>query len=123
MKKFVIIASILFSTLSFAQDFDLVQASSEEKEIADQVAEKFESELGLTSKQQVLFSKNYAEFIAKKNEVLKSDRTMDDKNTVLLALYREQAKELNDILTKPQRVRFQKIREQYDPLIQMVEKK
>jgi tRNA(Phe) wybutosine-synthesizing methylase Tyw3 len=123
MKKLVCITCLLVFAFGFSQDYDGIEANAKEESVAVEMAGVLEAKLGLTAKQRVLVADNYAEFIAKKNVVIKSDRTIDEKNEVLLALYREQAKELNDVFTLPQRARFKKIREDYDPLIVIMDKK
>ncbi len=123
MKNIVFITCFFVSVLGFSQGYDGIEANAKEQSAANEIAGIMEAELGLTAKQRILVSDNYAEFIAKKNVVLKSDRNIDEKNEVLLALYREQAKELNDVFTLPQRARFKKIRKDYDPLVVVMDKK
>jgi hypothetical protein len=121
MKKLFVITFMIVASLGYGQGFGLVEATPSQEERADIIADKLENVLGLTGKQEMLFSMCYAEFIAKENLVLTSDRSLNNKNRILKALYMEQGREIYDILTKPQRSLFKKVRGKYDPLIQLKE--
>ncbi|MGB5981467.1 MAG: hypothetical protein WBG46_04925 [Nonlabens sp.] len=120
MRNLIFAAALTIGFGAHAQQFDFVPATTAQKEKANEVAEYFDGALGLTSKQEALVSKNYAEFIAKKEFVISSDRDNEEKNSVLKALYVEQERELNDIFTDYQRDKFKSIRSKYDPLLLVV---
>lgn len=122
MKRLILVVSLIVSTIGYSQIYDPNEPTEQQEEQAKEVVAKLDSELGLTAKQEVLVLKSYADFIVKENLMITSDRNLEDKNRLLKALYIEQAKELNDVLTKPQRERFKKIRGKYDPLIQLKSK-
>ncbi len=121
MKNLFTIAALLFISIVGAQDIVAPPATEEQKNEAVKMAEALDGELGLTSKQEMLFRDKYTEFIARREAVMGSKRTRANKNDLLAQLYIEHGRELNDILTVPQRQKFKEIREQYDPLIVIAE--
>ncbi len=121
MKKLLTIVTLLFISFAGAQDIVAPPATEQQKEEAVKMAEALDGELGLTSKQEMMFRNKYTEFIARREAVMRSKRTTANKNDLLGQLYIEHGRELNDILTVPQRQKFKKIREQYDPLIVIAE--
>lgn len=119
MRKLFIVMILLLGVSGYAQDFEIKSPTAGQEERAIKMAKTLEDELGLTSKQEMLTKKCYSDYIVKENLVLTSDRTTQEKNTALKALYIQQQGEMFDILTKPQREKYQRIRGTYDPLIQL----
>ena len=117
MKNIITTMALALTMGLSAQQFDFTPATEAHKSKANEVSEYFDDALGLTSKQEALVSKNYTEFIAKKEFIISSDRSNEEKNTALKALYVEQGRELNDIFTVYQRKKFKDIRSKYDPLL------
>lgn len=119
MKNLIIqccfIVIILFSISGNAQQY-LQEATPKQKEKAKEIVEEFDDVLSLTAKQELLFNIKQTGFIVAQERLLNSNRPKEELNTMLLALYFEQAQEMKDVLTQPQFDLYAKVRSTYDPL-------
>ena len=110
MKNLILLFTFCLVAVSAqAQSIASVEPNEMQQERAAKVAEAFSAELGLTAKQMMLVEKKYAEFMAKQSSVMTSKRTLANKNDVLQALHVEQGREMNDILTGPQRNKYKDV--------------
>jgi uncharacterized protein with gpF-like domain len=120
MKNLIIpcgfIAIILFSVPAAAQQYIADEATPAQEEKAKEIVEQFDDVLSLTAKQELLFNSKQTEFIVAQERLINSNRPKEELNTLLLALYLEQAQEMKEVLTQPQFDLYAKVRSTYDPL-------
>lgn len=58
-----------------------------------------------------------AEFLAKRNAIITSSRSIEEKNRMILTFYKEETGEMNDILTRVQLKQYKKIKPEIQPLL------
>lgn len=98
----IIIALVLFTTAGFSQSPLQEEPSQEIREMAQEEADFWSTELGLTEKQEVLMEKKITEYAIKKEEILQSKMQEEAKATRILELQQAESRDMKDILTKPQ---------------------
>ncbi len=117
MKALLSIALFFICVLGFAQDTFLQNSNPQLEKQAEKIADRYNNELSLTSKQQMLFQKKVEEFLIRRDKIEKS-LTGKEKLKVLFEMQQEETAEMNDILTRPQMVVYKKVK----PVIQPVDK-
>ena len=85
------------------------------EEIAFNITEAYNKELGLTGKQVTLFQKKVEEYLIREERVHQS-LTGKTKLNRLYALRQLETKEMGNILTRPQLARYKKLKPTIQPL-------
>jgi hypothetical protein len=123
MKKILAILIMIIAGITTAQtkDADLPETTALEE--AQELAFSIDKELSLTEKQLLLVEKLNKKFIDRRNLIVgDQETTLQRKNKLLQAMYVEQGNEMGDILTRPQLIRYQKIRGEIQPMLVLEDK-
>lgn len=107
---------LLFISLGmYAQDPMLQKNDEVLEDKADKITEMYVPELGLTSKQELLFQKKVEEFLISA-EKINNQYSGKDKLDRLVVNQQQETAEMGDILTRPQLNRYKKLKTKFQPL-------
>ena len=120
MKALLSIALFFMCASGFSQDTFLQNSNPQLEKQAEKIADLYNNELSLTSKQQMLFQKKVEEFLIRRDKIEKS-LTGTEKLKVLFEMQQQETAEMNDILTRPQLVVYKKMKPQIQP-VETIEK-
>ena len=116
MKKIVLLFVLILGTqLGYAQDPMLQNDNPKFEKEAQSLTEKYNAELSLTTKQEVLFQKKIEEFLIKAADIR---ATYEGKEQLdyLYSLRTNEIAEMRDILTAPQFDRYKVLHSKLQPL-------
>ncbi|AZQ44250.1 hypothetical protein [Nonlabens ponticola] len=118
MKNLTLLLLLMGCLQLSAQAYVEPYADQEISQEAKNLALEFDQELSLTERQLMLTERKNEEFIKRYQEVIDDDSIdVSLKNNLLSDLYREQGREMADILTRPQLLVYSRIRDELQPLI------
>lgn len=115
MKNLVVLVLFFISASAFSQDPFLQESNPEASKVAIKLTDEYNRDLALTGEQQVLFQQKVEEFLIRRNEIEKKYSGREKLN-MLLAMQREETKEMHDILTEPQMIYYKKAKPSLQPL-------
>ncbi|MAN58332.1 MAG: hypothetical protein CMC08_00675 [Flavobacteriaceae bacterium] len=113
-----LIATFIFALISvhaFSQDPFLQKDYDNYEGRADAITETYNSELALSSKQELLFKKKVAEFLPRYDKIREAYEGRDMLNKIH-SLGEEESAEMRDILTQPQFRLYVRMKEKVQPL-------
>lgn len=117
MKKLFLLLLLFTTTATFAQKYDGVESTASQKEQAEKLTQQYNDYLSLTEDQMIMMEQKIAEFLAKRNAIITSSRSIEEKNRMILTFYKEETGEMNDILTRVQLKQYRKIKPEIQPLL------
>lgn len=117
MKKLFLLLLLFTTTATLAQKYDGVESTSSQKEQAEKLTQQYNDYLSLTEDQIIIMEQKIAEFLAKRNAIITSSSSIEEKNRMILAFYKEETGEMNDILTRVQLQLYKKIKPEIQPLL------
>ncbi len=115
MKPIVTLIFALVSFHLFAQDPFLQKDYDSYEGRADAITEVYNSELALSSKQELLFKNKVAEFLPRYDKIREAYEGREMLNR-LQSLGEEESAEMHDILTQPQFRLYVRMKEKVQPL-------
>ncbi|WP_411767522.1 hypothetical protein [Winogradskyella sp. A3E31] len=115
MKQLLAIVIVFFTYTSYGQDPILQEDNDTLEEIAFDLTQAYNKELGLTGKQVTLFQKKVEEYLIREERIHQS-LTGKTKLNRLHALRTLETKEMGDILTQPQLTLYKKLKPKLQPL-------
>ncbi|QNJ98771.1 hypothetical protein [Constantimarinum furrinae] len=118
MKRIITLLILCIGLQASAQDLYLQHDSDKFEEEAQEIMQRFDAELALTSKQELLFQKKIEEFLIRRNEV-NSSYTGQERLDQLLILQTNQTAEMGDILTRIQLDRYKQVQPSIQPLAEV----
>lgn len=119
MKILTLLLALFVTCIATAQELDATDPTPQQDQKAYKLTQVYNDELSLTGKQMRYMKDKIAKFMVKQNDILTSDRTVADKNTLLEAFYVEETKEMADILTQPQMKVYKNVKPNIQPLVQL----
>ncbi|AYN68119.1 hypothetical protein D1013_12425 [Euzebyella marina] len=126
MKKNSTFWALLFSgfglvTIMRGQDTYFQEGSKSSETWAKSLTRAYQPELVLGSDQVLLFQKKLEEFLIRENKIQKAEMSPEDKMFLLSQLADQQRAEMSNILTRPQLRRYEKVKDQIQPVSVVVD--
>jgi len=118
MKKLIFIAVVLFATVATAQNYIAPKPNERQLTEAKELAREIDKRISLTEIQLLDVEQLNGEFIARRDEIVGNrELSIERKNELLAAMYKEQSREMADIVTRRQLRRYRRVRGDIQPLI------
>jgi hypothetical protein len=126
-RRIAIIALTTLCLLAFvplsAQDPYLQRDNFTADKRANQLMRKYQSELGMTVEQALIFRNKVEEFVIRRINIQSEKLSAREKLRLLDALSDQETAEMANILTLPQLRAYRKIKKELQPLVVMVDEK
>ena len=109
--KYILLAVISLMTLNtFAQDPFLQESTVESEYMSKEIAKQYSGKLGMPLDQTTRFTNKIEEFVLRKLQIEKLDRSVKEKLDLLQQLSDQETAEMATILTRPQLGRYRKLK-------------
>ena len=116
MKNIMILCILLLgSVYTYGQDPFYQEPTPEAEELAKPLVLEYSKELGLSGEQELLVQQKLIEFVMKKEGVRNSTKSAKEKLQFLNQLNQIETGEMANILTRPQLMKYKKIKPMIQP--------